>query len=351
MSGIEKKTEDDTAIDFLQLMRAEKRRARQQLKAASSSKATATISGSNSNKATVAATSSVPNTVESRLEVPTWNQNTRISEATFPTLYPVQHRIVNPPPSQSVDSIHYIPNFLSESYQGNLLQWLQALPEQQRSNASNKAPQEGCWNRMTYGKRRVALFSSTGTTDAGAVRLPSSVKDLCDNLLSLGGPFSATDSPATKRPGMPPPLQDLCDALVTSGVFEAHYRPNHILLNEYEPGQGILPHTDGPVYHSKTATLSIGQSNVLLNFAPRLATKDIGIVPNSDNVPTATVAPQVLLEGNGSLVIFANDAYTHYTHGIDVTDVEVASANCVNTAPGTLVQRGYRISLTFRHKL
>ena len=61
------------------------------------------------------------------------------------------------------------------------------------------------------------------------------------------------------------------------------------------------------------------------------------------------VVEEVLLEGNGSLLVFSNDAYSEYTHGIDDLTEEVASSKCVNAKCGTRVQRGHRISLTFRH--
>ena len=33
--------------------------------------------------------------------------------------------------------------------------------------------------------------------------------------------------------------------------------PNHVLINEYLPGQGILPHTDGPLYVPIVVTISL----------------------------------------------------------------------------------------------
>ena len=39
----------------------------------------------------------------------------------------------------------------------------------------------------------------------------------------------------------------VCDALVRSGVFPPDAPPNHVLLNEYQPGQGIDAHRDGPL--------------------------------------------------------------------------------------------------------
>jgi len=57
---------------------------------------------------------------------------------------------------------------------------------------------------------------------------------------------------------MPDWAQRLCDSLVTAGVFPADAPPNHVLVNEYEPGCGIPVHKDGPMYASRVAILSLG---------------------------------------------------------------------------------------------
>ena len=41
-------------------------------------------------------------------------------------------------------------------------------------------------------------------------------------------------------------------------------KPNHILLNEYLPGQGISPHLDGDLFYPTIATVSLGNSIVIL---------------------------------------------------------------------------------------
>lgn len=379
--------DDNVAIDFLQLMREEKRRARDALRKKSKKTTAAAAARSNSDSTNTTGIVNIESSSETtmmrqtnaikRHSIPIWDHtNGRLwLSATSPQLNQAQHRV-----SPSIDTIHYIPEFLSEPHQSNLLEWLQRLPENNEltNSTTNKTPEEGCWNRMRYGKRRVALFSSMNVNDSNenaedAVRLPSQVKHLCESLVDNGGVFdqkttsqqtSSKDNDTTLSTTIPLPLQDLCDALVETGIFASKYKPNHILVNEYQPGQGILPHTDGPVYYPTTATLSIGQSSVLLNFRPRLATHNIGTIVNNENTTindadddatdTATLptSPQVLLEGNGSLVVFADDAYTKYTHDIqDNIRNELVSDQCVNAAAGTFVERGYRISLTFRHKL
>ena len=212
--------------------------------------------------------------------------------ATLPTLDTVKHCLS----SQTPKYVYYQPNVLTASQQVDLLAWLHKLP------IAITPGQSASWNTMTYAKRRVAMF----------------------------------DSP------LPGPLAVIASSLVTAGVFEL--TPNHVLVNEYLPGQGILPHTDGPLYLPKTSTISIGGTHVLLKLAKRLTADQIGIQENK-------VALEVMLEGTGSLVTFCDEAYTNYVHSIDdqVTE-EQASDCCRNAKTGTIITRGYRISLTFRFK-
>ncbi|KAI9873599.1 MAG: hypothetical protein M1830_010808, partial [Pleopsidium flavum] len=49
------------------------------------------------------------------------------------------------------------------------------------------------------------------------------------------------------------------------GIFaeSPHGAPNHCLVNEYKPGQGIMPHEDGAAYYPVVATVSLGSATVL----------------------------------------------------------------------------------------
>ncbi|XHF97913.1 hypothetical protein AWENTII_001488 [Aspergillus wentii] len=55
-----------------------------------------------------------------------------------------------------------------------------------------------------------------------------------------------------------PTIAPRFDAL---GIFAnaPHGRPNHVLINEYQPGQGIMPHEDGAAYHPLVATMRRGR--------------------------------------------------------------------------------------------
>jgi alkylated DNA repair protein alkB homolog 6 len=59
---------------------------------------------------------------------------------------------------------------------------------------------------------------------------------------------------------MPCWLSMLCDGLVQSGLFPLEDKPNHVLINRYNCGEGILPHTDGPKYVHRTVILTLSAS-------------------------------------------------------------------------------------------
>jgi hypothetical protein len=204
------------------------------------------------------------------------------------------------------DTVTYKRDFLSTKQCHELRDWLLSLPSSSSSSndtTKQRGEEEAAWNTMTFAKRRVLLFHD--------------------------GDLSP----------LPLPLQQLSQLLVRLHIFPSSHPPNHVLVNEYTGNQGIMAHTDGPLYYPKTATLSIGNS-VLLYFQKRLTTHEIGQVENP-------VERQVLLE-SGSLVVFEKEAYTNYCHGIDdaVVLVEYASPVCLNAPPETRVTRGHRISLT-----
>ena len=134
---------------------------------------------------------------------------------------------------------------------------------------------------------------------------------------------------------LPPPLAALAAALVAAGVFPADAPPDHALLNDYAPGEGILPHTDGPAYQPRVATLSLGSAATLV-FSAR-------------GPPPAPLL-EVLLAQN-SLVVFDGEAYERCLHGVPprAADAVGELARCANAAVGGApLPRGRRVSITLR---
>ncbi|KAL8104273.1 hypothetical protein AgCh_028482 [Apium graveolens] len=102
---------------------------------------------------------------------------------------------------------------------------------------------------------------------------------------------------------------------------------NHVLINEYLPNQGIMPHQDGPAYFPVVAIVSLG-SPVVMDFSPHL-----GLTISSNQSGNSTEeefshagAPDGNLQKNyktfsvllmpRSLLIFKDKAYSEYMHGI-----------------------------------
>jgi len=80
--------------------------------------------------------------------------------------------------------------------------------------------------------------------------------------------------------------------------------PNHVFINHYMPGEGIMPHTDGPAYEPWAVILSLG-SAVTFDFW-------------RDHAHSASGKPAALsvLVPPRSLLVFTGDAYAAHLHGI-----------------------------------
>jgi alkylated DNA repair protein alkB family protein 6 len=130
-----------------------------------------------------------------------------------------------------------------------------------------------------------------------------------------------------------------------------HQAPNHVLINEYQPGQGIMPHEDGSAYYPLVATVSLGAPIVL-----DLYEKDSGNDEKADREP----AFRILQEAR-SLLITTNELYTQYLHGIAerLTDEDLGFDSIANwemlgdTQPSrnSSYKRQTRVSLTYRDVL
>ncbi|KAM4021241.1 alpha-ketoglutarate-dependent dioxygenase alkB homolog 6 isoform 2-T2 [Anomaloglossus baeobatrachus] len=149
---------------------------------------------------------------------------------------------------------------------------------------------------------------------------------------------------------LPSWLQAYTDKISSLEVFGGSCA-NHVLVNEYNPGEGIMPHEDGPLYYPTVTTISLG-SHTLLDFYLPLG----GLSPEEENqVPRTEEQRHVLslLLEPRSLFILREDLYKTYLHGIrpvtqDTLDHKVANLDqCTARAEETLPRRT-RVSLTIR---
>lgn len=128
-----------------------------------------------------------------------------------------------------------------------------------------------------------------------------------------------------------------------------HKAPNHVLINEYLPGQGIMPHKDGSAYHPVVCTVSLGGSLCL------------DIYGSNEHGGTEVGPRWKILQEPRSLLITTGEMYTDYLHGIaDITaDTDLNSETVANwsllRSPELLTngtnERQIRTSLTYRDVL
>lgn len=110
------------------------------------------------------------------------------------------------------------------------------------------------------------------------------------------------------------------------------------LVNEYLPGQGILPHTDGPAYFPAVATISLGGHTVLDLYRSK---------PEGGYDPTPVCS---VWQAPRSLLVTLGTAYSDYLHGIAERTHDAGMERVVNldAVPAGDTARTRRVSLTFR---
>ncbi|XP_010630181.1 alpha-ketoglutarate-dependent dioxygenase alkB homolog 6 isoform X4 [Fukomys damarensis] len=67
---------------------------------------------------------------------------------------------------------------------------------------------------------------------------------------------------------LPPWLQRYVDKVSDLSLFGG-LPANHVLVNQYLPGEGIMPHEDGPLYYPTVGTISLGSHTMLDLYKPR----------------------------------------------------------------------------------
>ncbi|CAE8681845.1 unnamed protein product [Polarella glacialis] len=178
-----------------------------------------------------------------------------------------------------------------------------------------------------------------------------------DDFVQLRGKRTARyGGDAGQKPFCPellqPWLQQLC-AKVAASTPDGSPEPNHVLVNHYQPGDGIMPHTDGPAYLPRAAILSLGSATVFDFW--------------TDHAHTASGRPPTLsvLLPPRSLLFFTDQAYSSHLHGIasrrfdelegvanwtpEVRDSFAGSGRWTSQLETTSLRREERYSLTIRH--
>ncbi|CAK9811615.1 Alpha-ketoglutarate-dependent dioxygenase alkB homolog 6 [Anthophora plagiata] len=141
-------------------------------------------------------------------------------------------------------------------------------------------------------------------------------------------------------------LQKYINQVSACNIFEREKLPNHVLINEYLPGQGIMAHSDGPLFHPIVTTISCG-SHTLLDFYKRVSSTE-------QHQPDLQFS--FLLEPK-SLFILQGDLYHNYLHSIAERGTDVVAKSLIKNldicgekfSEGQTLKRGIRLSLTIRH--
>ncbi|KAI9737573.1 MAG: hypothetical protein M1834_009728 [Cirrosporium novae-zelandiae] len=85
--------------------------------------------------------------------------------------------------------------------------------------------------------------------------------------------------------------------------------PNHVLINEYTPGQGIMPHEDGAAYWPTVATVSLG-AHIVLDVYAKGADGERGELRAR------------ILQERRSLLVTRGVMYTDFLHGIAEVELD-----------------------------
>lgn len=140
------------------------------------------------------------------------------------------------------------------------------------------------------------------------------------------------------------------------GLFSdsPHHAPNHVLINEYNPNEGIMPHEDGAAYYPIVATVSLSSTLCLDIYEKN---------QDGENIRLNSTPKWRVLQEPRSLLVTCGSAYIDTLHGISEIEIDedlrpdtVANWSLLGDSK-TLVDNGgknmrkTRISLTYRDVL
>ncbi|CAD0097923.1 unnamed protein product [Aureobasidium mustum] len=170
-------------------------------------------------------------------------------------------------------------------------------------------------------------------------------------------PSSLSKSNTLLEAPLPPWLvEPIISKFRSLGLFSdsPHHSPNHVLINEYNPNEGIMPHEDGAAYHPIVATVSLSSALCLDIYEKN---------QDGDQAPVSSSPKWRVLQEPRSLLVTCGSAYTDTLHGISEIDIDedlrpdtvanwtLLGDSKIFTENGGKNVRTTRISLTYRDVL
>lgn len=224
-----------------------------------------------------------------------------------------------------VPNIYYIPNYISEAEEVQILKMIRETPEELKSKVTKRTVQE-------WGCTMCSDCEKSFVSDAS----------------------------------MPPWVQECSDMLMYDGLFTPATFANSVRIHEYEAGEGIGPHCDGPIYVPLVTVLSLASTSVM-NFYPRESPyfdKPMEHYNDTFKFTEGRIGAQTplltaVLEPR-SLLVFTDAAYYYHPHGVSDKAVDeltpeaaggVVNRHLLRDRDIQSVPRQYRASLTTRNLL
>jgi alkylated DNA repair protein alkB family protein 6 len=228
-------------------------------------------------------------------------------------------RIAGLPPD-----FYYIPNFITLEEEASILQKV-CSPNRSNSKEQRKRTRfEQCKIQMIFcsevcklthtlslwGMLRYLQIPAQRWTHLTHRRLQAHPSTLTKNNTLLAAPLPAyLTNPVVQR-------------FKQYGIFDAtpHGQPNHVLINEYKPGEGIMPHEDGNAYAPVVATVSLGGS-LCLDITAKPPSSGDANNPNTAEEGLQKKleqyqVPTRIFQEPRSLLITTGEAYQDLMHGI-----------------------------------
>ncbi|XP_046826109.1 alpha-ketoglutarate-dependent dioxygenase alkB homolog 6-like isoform X5 [Vespa crabro] len=220
----------------------------------------------------------------------------------------------------------YIPNFITKEEEERIIKHINAVPLPKWTQLSYRRLQN--WGGIPHPKGMIAEEIPSVSNVIASKKKEKEKNILLCTIMNFQW------------------LRIYIDKITSLNVFERDKPPNHVLINEYLPSQGIMAHSDGPLFYPIVTTISCG-SHTLLDFYKR----------NDIMEPQQLKLEFSLLLERRSLLILRGDLYNDYLHAIAETCTDTISKGIIKNMnmcaleynEGQVLERGTRLSLTIRH--